>query len=234
MQAAAGLDALSLARTRARRWLRIFQQLSRVLDRLEQQPESLLASSMVFLVQKVLGNFETGESMPPSAAPSGEFEAGGCSGDELVAGVDLARHVHERRDLRHDPASAELEVLLVLAGALIESEDSGSFGDFSISVEDLVREYRALKQLSAQDVMRVPLFPLSFRRRWSALLQSGSATGDPLRRLALELSVMKVIHALYAMAIGYRRAATMDRPDPEGDAWLAYTLGEATLKSMRR
>jgi hypothetical protein len=239
MQASVGFDALALARARARKWLRIFQQLVRVLDRLEQQERSLLASALVFLTQRALGHLESAEPVPPVSPLSAgraviEDEGPETSGDELLAAVDLARHAHERRDPREDPASDELEVLLVLAGALVEDPDGGSFGDFAVSTEDLVREYRALKQLSADDVMRVPLFPLGFRRRWSALLQAAAMKEDPLRRLALELSVMKVIHALYAMAVGYRRAASFDRPDPEGDAWLAYTLGETTLKSTRR
>jgi hypothetical protein len=237
MQAPAGLDALAVARTRARKWLRIFQQLVRVLDRLEQQQESLLASALVFLVQRALGHLETGEPVHPVQAPraemTGDFEAE-CSGGELIAAVGIARHANERRSSREDPAAAELEVLLVLAGALIEDSEEGSFGDFNVTTDDLVREYRTLKQLSAEDVLRVPLFPLSFRRRWSALLQSAAQKEDPLRRMALELSVMKVIHALYAMAVGYRRTSSFDRPDPESDSWLAYTLGEATLKSVRR
>jgi hypothetical protein len=240
MQSSVGFDALALARSRARKWLRIFQQLVRVLDRLEQQERSLLASALVFLTQKALGHLESTEPVGPVSGMSSsrtmtiEDDAAEASGDELIAAVDLARSAHERRDAREDPASDELEVLLVLAGALVEDPDGGSFGDFSVSTDDLVREYRALKQPSANDVMRVPLFPLGFRRRWSALMQAAATKDDPLRRLALELSVMKVIHALYAMAVGYRRAAAFDRPDPEGDAWLAYTLGEATLKSTRR
>jgi hypothetical protein len=234
MQAPAGFDALSLARSRARKWLRIFQQLVRVLDRLEQQQDSMLASALVFLLQRALGHLETGEPVPPVPPPQRFDVEAECSGDELVQAVDLARHAHERRDVREDPASDELEVLLVLAGALIEQPQGGAYDDFSITVDDLVKEYRALKQLCPQDVLRVALFPMAFRRRWAALLQAAAAKEDPLRRLALELSVMKVIHALYAMAVGYRRAASFDRPDPEGDAWFAYTLGEATLKSIRR
>jgi len=235
MQVSAGLDALALARSRARKWLRVFQQLVRVLDRLEQQDRSALAAALVFMVQRALGHLEHGEpvSSVAPAATCNEHEAE-CSGDELIAAVGLARHVHERRDLRDDPTGDELEVLLVLAGALTESPDGGAFGDESITPDDLVREYRALRHLSAADVLRVPLFPLTFRRRWSALLQAAAAKDDPLRRLALELSIMKVIHALYAMAIGYRRAAAYERPDPDGDAWLAFTLGDSMLKAYRR
>ena len=235
--AVAGLDALALARSRARKWLRVFQQLVRVLDRLGQQQQSLLASALVFLVQRALGHLESGEPVSPVnpvPPPRGMEIDAECSGDELIAAVDLARQNHERRDAREDPASDELEVLLVLAGALIESPEEGAFNDLSVSTEELVKEYRALKELSPDDVMRVPLFPLSFRRRWATLLQTAATKDDPLRRMALELSVMKVIHALYAMAVGYRRAAAIDRPDPEADAWLAYTLGESTLKSLRR
>ncbi len=234
MHAPAGLDAVALARSRARKWLRVFQQLVRVLDRLEERSDSLLAAALVFLVQRALGRLEDGE--PVSAVASErdvELEASECSGDELLAAVDLARPAPDRRDVREDPASAELEVLLLLAGALTDSQESSTFDDFSVPTEALVKEYRSLKHFSPQDVLSVPLFPDSFRKRWSALLQA-AASEDPQRRLALELSVMRVIHALYAMAIGYRRSSTFGRPDPDCDAWLASSLGEATLQLVRR
>lgn len=235
MQAATAVGALGLARSRARKWLRVFQQLVRVLDRLEREAQSPLASALVFLVQRALGGLDATDPAAPVAAlePEGVGD-GDAAGDELMAAVDLARHARDRRDLRDDPASDELEVLLVFAGALTEAPDGGAFGDLSIGVEALVHEYRSLKHLSADDVLRVSLFPAAFRRRWSALLKSAAAKDDPLRRLALELSVMKVIHALYAMAIGRRRAANFGPSDPDGDPWLACTLGESTLKSIQR
>jgi hypothetical protein len=234
MQAPVGLVALDLAKARARKWLRIFQQLVRVLDRLESQPPTLLSSSLVFLLQRALGHLENGEPVAPLPAP-GELElrGGDCTGDELHAAVDLAR-AGERRDPREELASDELEVLLLLAGSLPEAEDAGKFGDLTIPTARLVEEYRALRQLQPDAVLEVALFPTSFRRRWSALLKAAASKDDPVRRLALELSVMKVIHALYAMAVGYRRAASFDRPDPEADAWLAWSLGEATLRTLRR
>ena len=234
MQTSAGLDALALARSRARKWLRIFQQLVRVLDRLEQQEHSLLAAALVFLIQRALGDLESGESVTPVAPRTPEHDDSDCSGDELLQAVELARHTHERRDLRDDPTGDELEVLLVLAGALIEAPDGGSYDDFNVDSDALAKEYRALRHLSADDVLRVPLFPQAFRRRWSALLRAAASKDDPLKRLALELSIMKVIHALYAMAIGYRRASDFDRPEPDGDAWFTYTLGDTMLKSTRR
>lgn len=236
MQLSTDRGALGVARSRARKWLRIFQQLVRVLDRLEPQ-ETPLARALVFLVQRALGHLEHHDgalAMAPPVRPLDEAGGHEASGDELIAAVALARHSGQRRDSRDDPSGDELEVLLVLAGALTESTDGGSYGDPSIEIDDLVRDYRALQQLTAADVGRVALFPMAFRKRWALLLEAAAAKQDPLRRLAFELSVMKVIHALYALAIGWRRAAEFGRDDPEGDAWFACSLGEALLKSVRR
>lgn len=233
MERTIGPGALGVARARARKWLRIFQQLVRVLDRLELQA-SPLARALVFLVQRALGRLEQSDHGLREAAPVRALEAEGePSGDELRSAVGLARAAGMRRAGRDDPSGEELEVLLVLAGALTESPDGGSYGDAAIGADDLAREYRGLQQLSADDVLRVTLFPLAFRRRWSALLRAAAERHDPLRRLAFELSVMKVIHALYALAIGWRRAAELGRDEPEGDAWFASSLGEALLKSTR-
>jgi hypothetical protein len=238
MQATVGSATLHVARTRARKWLRVFQQLVRVLDRLEPQ-DSALARSLVFLIQRALGHLDGGDGALPvrPLAPnsSGDVEERGePPGEELRAAVDLVRSSDLRRDARIDPSGDELEVLMVLAGALTESPDGGSYGDPLITVDALLREYRALKSLAAPDVMRLELFPLAFRRRWAALQAAAAAKEDPLRRLAFELSVMKVIHALFALAIGWRRAAEFDRGEAEGDAWFACSLGEAILKGARR
>ncbi|MBM4015658.1 MAG: hypothetical protein FJ293_11935 [Planctomycetes bacterium] len=238
MQATLGSATLHVARTRARRWLRVFQQMVRVLDRLEPQ-ESALARSLVFLIQRALGDLDGGDTVVPVrplAVPVGPDAADGgeLPGDELRAAVDLVRGGELRRDARVDPAGDEFEVLLVLAGALTESADGGSYGDPAITVDALLREYRALKSLAAPDVMRIELFPLAFRRRWAALQAAAATREDPLRRLAFELSVMKVIHALFALAIGWRRAPEFERGESAGDAWFAWSLGEAILKGARR
>lgn len=233
MELTTSRGALGVARARARKWLRIFQQLVRVLDRLEMQ-STPLAKALVFQIQRALGHLEgNGASLPvrPLEASGSEEEA---SGDELRAAVGLARKSEMRRDSRDDPSGDEIEVLLVLAGALTESDDGGSFGDPKITVDQLLREYRALKQMSHAEVVRVELFPMAFRRRWAALLQAAAAKDDPLRRLSFELSIMKVITALWALAVGWRRAAEFGRPDPEGDAWFASNLGESLLKGRCR
>jgi hypothetical protein len=233
MQTAIGLDSLGLARARARRWLRVFQQLVRVLDRLGQQPRTMLGSALVFLVQRALGHLEAGEPIAPLPGPRPEdLDEAECGGEELRTAVELARFASDRRDDGGDPASAELETLLVLAGSLIDAPDSGAFEDLAVPAEQIVREYRGSQRLAAEDVLRVELFPVGFRRRWAALLQA-AARCEPLERLRLELSIMKVIHGLYAMAIGYRRAAAFGRADPDGDAWFAFTMGESMLKSQR-
>lgn len=237
MQATSGSTMLGVARMRARRWLRVFQQLVRVLDRLEPQ-QTPLARSLVFLIQRALSHLDGGDAASP-AQPletfDRPFEDGSeLRGGELRAAVDLVRQSDLRRDVRVDPSGDELEVLLVLAGAMTESEDGGSYGDPAISVAELLHDYKALRSLAAPDVMRMELFPLAFRRRWSALQAAAAAKDDPLRRLAFELSVMKVIHALYALAIGWRRAGEFDRGESESDAWFACSLGEAVLKGSRR
>lgn len=232
MQVSTGRATLGVARARARKWLRVFQMLVRVLDRLEPQ-ESPLARALVFLIQRALGRLEGNPAAMPVAPLEGLASEEGAQGDELVAAVRLSRPLPDRRAHREDPASDELEVLLVLAGALTESEEGGAYGDPAVPVDALFREYRSLQKLSAADVLRVELFPLAFRRRWSALLESAAAKDDPLRRLSFELAVMKVIHALYALAIGWRRAEAFDRADRDGDAWFALSLGEALLKSSR-
>src|SRR5262249_44323008 len=135
---------------------------------------------------------------------------------------------------KEDPASDELEVLLVLAGALIDAKDEGSFADFNVSADDLAHEYRALKQSTADGVLKSTLFPLVFRQRWAGLLQGAAQKEDPLRRPALEPSIRKVVHALHAMAIGYRRASDYDTAQPAHDAWLAYSIGDSVLRSARR
>ncbi len=238
MQVTTERGALGVARARARKWLRIFQQLVRVLDRIEPQ-ETPLARAFVFLVQRALGHLEHHEGGMAMGAPvrslDGASEAGGeASGDELLAAVALARQSGLRRDSRDDPSGDELEVLLVLAGSLTESADGGAYGDPAVAIDDLVRDYRALQQLQSQEVLRMTFFPLAFRKRWALLLEAAAAKQDPLRRLAFELSVMKVIHALFALAIGWRRAAEFGRTEPEADAWFACSLGEALLKSTRR
>jgi hypothetical protein len=236
MQAPTRLDPVTLARGRARKWLRVFQQLVRVLDRLEQKQDSLLATSLVFLVQRALGNLETPEPALPISASDGEvFEGGESEGTELVSAVSLSRgHGRGASDLRDDPASDELEVLLVLAGSLIESDQSGQFDDFTLTPDALAREFRTLKQSSPEEVQKVAIFPPLFRSRWAALVESAVQKTDPMRRMALELSLMKVIRALYAMAIGYRRAAAFEESRTDHDAWLAYSIGESVLKSVRR
>ena len=233
MQATTRSATLGVARSRARKWLRIFQQLVRVLDRLEPQT-SPLARALVFLIQRALGHVDGGHGALP-VRPLDEREGfDDTHGEELRAAVDLVRQADLRRDAREDPSGDELEVLLVLAGALTESDDGGSYGDPAIGVEDLMREYRALKGLTAPDLMRVELFPLAFRRRWAALVEAAAAKDDPLRRLGFELSIMKVIHALYALSIGWRRAVEFGRTETDADAWFACSLGEAMLRSARR
>ncbi|MSR45756.1 MAG: hypothetical protein EXS13_01595 [Planctomycetes bacterium] len=233
MQATTGSATLGVARARARKWLRIFQQLVRVLDRLEPQ-RSPLARALVFLIHRALGHVDGGHGALP-VRPLEEREGfDDARGEELRAAVELVRYADLRRDVREDPSGDELEVLLVLAGALTECDDGGSYGDPALAVDDLLREYRAMKGLAVPDVMRVELFPLAFRRRWAVLLEAAATKDDPLRRLGFELSIMKVIHALYALAIGWRRAVEFDRTEPDGNAWFACSLGEAILKSARR
>jgi hypothetical protein len=235
MQAPTRLDSVTLARGRARKWLRVFQQLVRVLDRLEQKQESLLASSLVFLVQRALGSLETTEPATPIAGSEGEvFEAGENEGAELLSAIAIARDERPRRDLRDDPANDELEVLLTLSGAMVENAEACRFDDLAVPADALVREYRLLNQSSADTVQTALVFPSLFRGRWAALVQSAAQKTDPMRRLSFELSIVKVIRALYAMAIGYRKAADFEESRSEHDAWLAYSIGESTLKSVRR
>src|SRR5882672_6798912 len=138
MQAPTRLDPVTLARGRARKWLRVFQQLVRVLDRLEQKQDSLLASSLVFLVQRALGNLESTETATPIASGDGEvFEADECEGTELISAMAMARDDRPRRNLRDDPASDELEVLLVLAGSLVESDEKCRFNDLAVPADAL-------------------------------------------------------------------------------------------------
>lgn len=74
------------------------------------------------------------------------------------------------------------------------------------------------------------LFPRVFCDRWQALLEEAEGESDPLRRLGLEMSLMRVIRSLYALAIGYRDAEEpFDGMNVGREPWLAFTLGEATL-----
>jgi hypothetical protein len=234
MQAPTRLDPVTLARGRARKWLRVFQQLVRVLDRLEQKQQSLLASSMVYLVQRALGNLEAGEPVAPVDVHDREATEVESDGGELVSAVTLSRDRAPRTELRDDPAHDELEVLLVLSGALVERDEPCRFDDLAVTDEVLVVEFRKLQQSSADEVKRDTLFPPLFRSRWAGLVETASKTNDLRRRLTVELSIRKVINALFAMAIGYRRAADFEETRTEHDAWLAWSIGESALKGVRR
>lgn len=235
MQAPTKFDPVTLARGRARKWLRVFQQLVRVLDRLEQKQESLLASSMVYLVQRAIGNFETAEPVTPLES-GGREQAEECEseGSELVSAMTLSRDRRPRSELRDDPVNDELEVLLVLSGALVEKDEPCRFDDLAVTDETLLGEFNKLTQSSADEVKRDSLFPPLFRTRWANLLETAIKTTDMRRRLTLELSIRKVINALFAMAIGYRRAAGFEESRNEHDGWLAYSIGESVLKGVRR
>jgi hypothetical protein len=235
MQAPTRLDPVTLARGRARKWLRVFQQLVRVLDRLEQKQQSLLAASMVYLVQKALGNLEAIEPAVPVDGNDREAVEGvEADGEELVSAVTLSRDKRPRSEMRDDPANDELEVLLVLSGALVECDEPCRFDDLSVTDEVVIVEYRKLQQSSTDDVKRDTLFPALFRSRWAGLVEAATKTSDLRRRLTAELSIRKVINALFAMAIGYRRAADFEESRTEHDAWLAWSIGESALKGVRR
>lgn len=235
MQAPTRFDPVTLARGRARKWLRIFQQLVRVLDRLEQKQESLLASSMVYLVQRALGNLEAAEPVAPIEGGDREaVEGGEADGSELVSAMTLSRSQRPHSELRDDPANDELEVLLVLAGALVERDEPCRFDDLAVTDEMVLDDWRSLQQSSADDVKRDTLFPPLFRERWAGLVSNATRTSDLRRRLTAELSIRKVINALFAMAIGYRRAADFEETRTEHDAWLAWSIGESSMKGVRR
>jgi hypothetical protein len=239
MQAPTRIDAVALARGRARKWLRVFLQLVRVLDRLETRHESRLAAALVFLVQRVLGRLETPEPVaaftPDDSAELLEGEATEHGGTALMTAMALVRPpAKTSRGTREDPVNDELEVLLVLAGSLTHAADDGRFDDPKLTAGQLVKEFSALKQGAAGEVVKVELFPTDFRVRWAGLLESAAKRGDPMRRLSLELSLMKCIHALYAMAIGFRSSSEFESAQGENDAWLALSVGESILKSGRR
>ena len=264
MQPPTKVDAIALARGRARTWLRVFLQLVRVLDRLEHRQESLLAASLVFLVRRAMGKLDAPEPAVAIAArghEAAESEAGLCEaavgGAELMRAVELARprarrdarplpgpgelrelrelrDAREPRELRDEPANEELEILLVLCGALTESADEGGFGDLARGADAIAEEFRSLQQFSAAEIGKTSLLPPAMRQRWIALLVEAAGHEDPLRRLARELSLSRVVQALYAMAIGYRRAAGYDRDASDHDPWLALSIGDAALRSLRR
>jgi len=238
MQAPTRIDAVALARGRARKWLRVFLQLVRVLDRLELRHESRLSASLVFLVQRALGRLDAAEPVAPftpdDSAELLEGEATEGGGTALMTALALSRPPKSARAHKDDPPNDELEVLLVLAGSLVHSKDDGRFDDTKLTAAQLVKDFKALEQGSAAAVQKADLFPTEFRRRWAELLESAARRGDPMRRLALELSIMKCIHALYAMAIGYRSAADFEEAPSDHDAWLAWSVGETKLKSGRR
>ena len=234
MQAPTRIDPVTLARGRARKWLRVFQQLVRVLDRLEQKQQSLLASSMVYLVQRALGNLEAAEPVVPVEGGERDATEVETDGGELLSAVALSRDRAPRCELRDDPANDELEVLLVLSGALVERDEPCRFDDLAVTDEVLIVEFRKLQQSSADEVKRDTLFPPLFRSRWAGLVETASKTNDLRRRLTVELSIRKVINALFAMAIGYRRAADFEETRTEHDAWLAWSIGESALKGVRR
>jgi hypothetical protein len=238
MQAPTRIDAVALARGRARKWLRVFLQLVRVLDRLELRRDSRLAASLVFLVQRALGRLDAPEPVAPHAPDDSnellENESSECGGTALMTAMALARAPKTARAQKEDPANDELEVLLVLSGSLAHAKDDGRFDDEKLTVEQLVKDFAALKQGTADAVQKAELFPTEFRRRWAELLEAAARRGDPMRRLAFELSIMKCIHALYAMAIGFRSASDFEQSQAENDAWLAWSVGESMLKSGRR
>ena len=226
-------DVLTLARSRARHWSRVFDGLVDVLERLERQPDSLLARSLVFLIHRALTQssdarrpVSAGRLLQKHAAGAGDgvdlFDACEWIGSEASA----SRAERGARD--------ELEVLLALASSLTQDEAPGVFDDTSVGDEQLAREYHSLRQAQATSVQDVSLFPPSFRDCWQELIDRAEAESDPLRKLARELSLMRVIRALYALAIGYRDLGPLEEGMGEGvgegrEPWLAFSLGEATL-----
>jgi hypothetical protein len=116
---------------------------------------------------------------------------------------------------------------------LAHAADDGRFDDPKLTAGQLVKSSRRSSR-ARPERWEVELFPTDFRARGAGLLESAAKRGDPMRRLSLELSLMKCIHALYAMAIGFRSSSEFESEQRENDAWLALSVGESILKSGRR
>src|SRR5262249_40862366 len=162
-QAPTRIDAVALARGRARKWLRVFLQLVRVLDRLELRHESRLSASLVFLVQRALGRLDAAEPV----APVTPDDSADLLHGQATAARALPRPPKSARAHKDDPPNDELEVLLVLAGSLVHSKDDGRFDDTKLTAAQLVKDFKTLEQGSAAAVQKADLFPTEFRRRWA-------------------------------------------------------------------
>lgn len=215
------VEALVATRSRARHWSAVFDRLAKVLETLDKQSDrSLLARAFVFLVERSLRHLD---------APAPLESARGNSGDEedLVFALELAQSESGRG---RDAAGDEIEMLVALAHAMLSSTSPDRFEDREISSEAIAAEFRAIHQNDAGALDRMELFPAEFRACCKAMRERFRQDPQPMRSLAREMTLMRVIRCLYALAIGYRDVVRGSRPDETArTTWLAFTLGEASL-----
>ena len=225
-------DTLTTARSRARHWLRIFGGLVKVLDRLDERKDSPLARSLLFLLNRSLGHLEP---EGPFGAEREELARQKGHDPDRVRSLDLlvaVEFVNPNGDSGRSERvlSDELQMLLALSTSLLEEGDEGRFADPKMSGEEVAAEYHALRQVTPDAVLDVTLFPLALRRRWRQILGQLSEQTDPLRRLGLEMSLMRVVRSLYAMALGFRTLhEAIDANNPARETLLAFTVGDASL-----
>ncbi len=227
---------LNRARHKARHWNRVFGRFLDLFDGLEERRDCLLTGSMLFLIHRCVSNLEFAEPVtddgpvdPLDSARSGDrFE--GLDFEDAIEGAMRPHGEH------HDVAAGELQILMVLAHGLVKSTPGSSkFADDGVGAEDLAVEYRALGSASGKAAVEVcTLLPSPMKAAWSAILEHAEKQCDPLKRLRLEMTLMRVIRALYAMAVGVRRAESSAMDEQGRWAWIAFTCGDACLMSAER
>jgi hypothetical protein len=204
----------------------VFSGLSTVLEKLYAAEGVLLPQTLVFLIQRSLGRLQPQE--PLEIGSTDERDQASASAREGMALVTAAGASQGSPNVDTRPVFDELEILLELCR--VDLLEGCRFADRTLSREQVRREYHELRQIATADLDKMALFPRAFRERWQQLMQSAEEERDPLRRLHHEMSVMRVIRTLYALALGLRARADFPAvPDKETEFWLAYTMGEADL-----
>ena len=206
--------------TRVHYWERVFRRLRDVFAQLESRSDSFLAVSFAFLLERSLGDLR----LPASEEVAEPLEAG-AEADRFGSALRwIGRASHDREE-EHD----SLQVLLRAAESVLADSAQYDFADLDLDEDQLLREFVLLASFTDEGLEEVQLLPPKFLRFWLGMIEVLRRLDGEAARHRLQLSLLRVIRGVYALAVGFDRLGR-GTDELRQDLLLAYSLGESAVQ----